>query len=171
MGKVLILGLGNILLRDEGLGVRAVELLGQRYQLPLEVEVCDGGCMGLELLPRLEGISHLMLVDAAEMHRRPGTIERFEDDEIGQRWEWKLSVHETGLSDLLGAAVLMGYKFEKIVLFAMQPAPTAVGLDLSPAVQAALPRLVRMMAGELVRWDVALMPVLRPEALSAVVRR
>jgi len=54
--KVLILGLGNILFRDEGLGVRALELLSQTYQLPPEVEVCDGDCLGLELLPRLEGV-------------------------------------------------------------------------------------------------------------------
>ncbi len=78
MGKVLILGLGNILLRDEGLGVRAVELLGQRYQLPPEVEVCDGGCMGLELLPR----EHLLI----EIDYLADTERRFRLKASGQRY-------------------------------------------------------------------------------------
>jgi hydrogenase maturation protease len=156
MGKVLVLGLGNTLLRDEGLGVRALELFCQRYELPRQVRVFDGDCQGLELLPRLEGVSHLLVVDAAEMRKPAGTIERLEGDEIDQRWEWKLSVHETGLLDLLGAAALTGHKPDKIVLLVMQPGSTILGTDLGPAVQAALPRLVRMMAGELAGWEVAL---------------
>jgi hydrogenase maturation protease len=162
MDKVLILGLGNILLGDEGLGVRALELLCQRYELPPEVEVCDGDCLGLKLLPRLAGVSRLMVVDAAEIQRSPGTIEELKGDEIGQRWEGKLSAHEINLSDLLSAATLMGTKFDKVVLFVMQPASTASGLDLSPVVRAALPRLVRIMAAELARWGVAVKRVRSP---------
>jgi len=154
MDKVLILGFGNILLQDEGLGVRALELLRRHYQLPSEVELCDGGCLGLKLLPHLEGVTHLLLVDAAEMGKEPGTIARLEGDAVG-RWSWKLSAHEVALADLLSAAALLAYRFDKIVLYTMQPASTAPGLELSPPVQAALPRLVRMMVGELARWGVA----------------
>jgi len=161
--KVLILGLGNILFRDEGLGVRALELLSQTYQLPSQAEVCDGDCLGLELLPRLEGVHRLMVVDAGETRKSPGSISRLEGDEVASHWEWRLSVHETGLADLLGAAALAGQRFEKLVLFLMQPADVSLGLGLSPTVQAALPRLVRRMAGELAAWGVSLQRSGQPE--------
>ena len=163
MARVLILGLGNILFRDEGLGVRAVERLSQTYLLPPEIEVCDGDCLGLELLPRLEGVRRLIVVDAGETRKSPGTIERLEGDEVASRWEWRLSAHEAGLTDLLSAAALVGYRFEKLVLFIMQPEVVALGLELSPAVQAALPRLVRRMAGELGAWGVSLQRIQQPE--------
>ncbi len=171
MGNVLILGLGNILLRDEGLGVRALELLSQTYQLPPEVELCDGDCLGLALLPRLEGVRCLLVVDAGETGKSPGTIERLEPGDMDQRWEWKLSVHETSLSDLLSAAALQGHNFDKLVLFAMQPASISVGLELSEPVQAALPRLVRMMASELEVWGVVLKRRATQEDSKALPRR
>jgi hydrogenase maturation protease len=156
VAKVLVLGLGNILLRDEGLGIRALELLSRTYELPAEVEVCDGGCLGLKLLPSLGGFRRLMVVDAGETRKSPGTIERLEGDEISSHWEWRLSVHETGLTDLLSAAALAGYRFERFVLFLMQPAEVAPGLGLSPVVRVALPQLVRRMAGELAVWGLPL---------------
>jgi len=165
--KVLILGLGNILFRDEGLGIRAVELLSQTYQLPPEVEVCDGDCLGLELLPRLEGVRRLLVVDAGETRKSPGTIARLEGDEVASHWEWRLSVHETGLADLLGAAALAGQRFEKLVLFLMQPAEVSLGLELSSTVQAALPRLVRRIAGELAAWGLPLKRIAQAESLPA----
>jgi len=90
-------------------------------------------------------------------------IERLEGDEVASRWEWRLSAHEAGLTDLLSAAALVGYRFEKLVLFIMQPEVVALGLELSPAVQAALPRLVRRMAGELGAWGVSLQRIQQPE--------
>lgn len=154
--KILILGLGNILLQDEGLGVHAVKEFRRQYKLPPHVELCDGGCLGLNLLPSLEDVERLLLIDAAEIHMPPGTIARLEDDEIWQRWESKLSAHEAGASDLLAATSLMGYQIEKVVLLAMQPGSARPGLELSSAVEAGLPQLVRMMAGELARWGVRL---------------
>ena len=167
MEKVLILGLGNTLLRDEGLGIRTLELLSECYQFPPEVEICEGGCLGLELLPRLEGVRRLMVVDAGETGKKPGTIERLEGDEIHSRWEWRLSVHETGLTDLLGAAALAGYQFERLVLFLMQPAEVALGLELSPAVQTALPQLARRMADELAAWGMPPKQIKQPERWPA----
>jgi hydrogenase maturation protease len=171
MDKVLILGFGNILLQDEGLGVRALELLRRHYQLPSEVELCDGGCLGLELLPHLEGVTRLLLVDAAEMRKEPGTIARLEGHEVGQRWSWKLSAHEIALADLLSAAALLAYRFDKIVLYAMQPASIVPGLELSPPVQAALPRLVRMLVGELAQWGVAVQCAVPGEASPVATAR
>lgn len=171
MERVLILGFGNILLQDEGLGVRALQLLSQQYQLPPEAELCDGDCLGLGLLPRLEGFSRLLVVDAAEMRKNPGTIERLEGDEVCQRWDLKLSAHQTNLADLLSAAALVGYKFDKVVLYTMQPASMAAGLELSPVVQAALPRLVRMMVGELAQWGLALKRGVPAEPSPTVSRR
>ncbi len=171
MRKILILGLGNILLRDEGLGVRAVELFREWYELPPGVEVCDGGSRGLGLLPRLEGVTYLMLVDAAEMNRKPGTIERLEVRESDQRWDWKLSAHQIDISGLLSAAALMGYRFKKVVALVMQLKSMAPGLQMSPAVAAALPRMVRAIAKELARWGLSLRRVRHQEILQAAPER
>ena len=81
-----MLGLGNILLMDEGLGVRAVERLAAAYDLPENVEILDGGTLGLDLLPRLDGVDALLLVDAVKAGGPPGTLVRLEGDAIQAAW-------------------------------------------------------------------------------------
>lgn len=150
--KALVLGLGNILLSDEGLGVRVVQRLQERYRFPPEVSVMDGGTLGLDLLPYLEGVDPLLVIDALEMGEEPGTIARLVGDEVPASFSVKISPHQMGLADLLAAARLQGRYPREVVLLGMQPGSIDTGLDLSPPVEAQVDRLIDEVLMELNSW-------------------
>jgi hydrogenase maturation protease len=147
--RVLVLGLGNILLGDEGLGVRAVEALAAGHSLPEAVEVLDGGTLGLDLLPRLAEVDALLIVDAVRCGRPSGSLVRLEGEAIGASLAVKMSVHQVGLRELLAASTFQGTRPSHLVLWGMEPAVIDWGLDLSPPVAANLPLLVDSLAAEL----------------------
>ena len=152
-GKVLVLGLGNILMRDEGLGVRAVERLREEYVLPERVQALDGGVRGLALLPYLEEISRLLIIDALKQEgKAPGSLIRLEGEEIPSFLSLKISPHQEGLTDLLAVARLTGICPPEVVLWGMVPACLEVGLELSPPVEARMGELVEEVVEELRRW-------------------
>jgi hydrogenase maturation protease len=155
-GSILVLGLGNVLLQDEGLGVRALERLEARYALPGGVRAMDGGTLGLDLLPHLEGVSCLIVIDAVRTGQPAGTVVRLVDEAIMPVLALKLSVHQVGLRELLGASQLLGRHPEHVVLWGMEPAHMDWGLALSPAVEAGIDGLVEAVAGELGAWGVPL---------------
>jgi len=148
-GKTLVLGLGNILLRDDGAGVRVVERLSQSAGLPPEVEVLDGGTLGMDLLPYLEGVDRLVVVDAVDMGVTPGTVARFQGDNVPIALTLKVSPHQAGLADLLAAARLCGLCPREVILWGVQPAEVDVGLELSEPVSAAVEALVDWVFREL----------------------
>lgn len=152
--KTLVLGVGNILLSDEGVGVHAVHLLRERYRFPQEVEILDGGTLGLDLLPYVEGADRLLIVDAVQMDAPPGTVARLEGAEVSAVLGLKYSPHQVGLSDLLGAARLLGRAPAEVVLWGVQPASLEVGLELSPTVAAQVEVLLQNVLAELQRWGI-----------------
>ena len=157
--RTLVLGLGNILLRDEGLGVRVAESLGRRFAFPPEVTVLDGGTLGLDLLPRLDGIERLLVVDAVKFGRAPGEIVRLEGDEVPAALDVKISPHQVGVQDLLAGARLLGSEPAHVVLWGMEPERLDPGTGFSASVSEALPRLEASVLDELDRWGVAGTPV------------
>jgi hydrogenase maturation protease len=152
--KTLVLGLGNILLGDEGVGVRVVERLQERYEFPQEVQVLDGGTLALDLLPYVEGTDRLLVIDALEMGAEPGTTARLEGDEVPAFLSVKISPHQMGLADLLAAARLRGLYPEELVLWGVQPGVLDVGLKLSPPVAAQVEVLVEKTLAELQQWGI-----------------
>lgn len=152
--KILVLGLGNILLSDEGVGVHVIHLLRERYDFPQEVEVMDGGTLALDLLPYVEDADRLLIVDAVQMDAPPGRLIRLEGEEVPAVLNMKYSPHQMGLSDLLAAARLLGRYPAEVVLWGIQPACLDVGLELSPAVVAQVETLVQNVLVELQRWNV-----------------
>lgn len=152
--NILLLGLGNMLLQDEGLGVRALDRLLERFYLPEQVQAIDGGTLGLDLLPLLEDASDLLVLDAIHGNRLPGTLVRLEGDEIPSALALKMSMHQLGLQDLLAVGKLRGSLPERIVLWGMQPASLAIGLDLSYAVTHQLDALIEAAVTELRQWGV-----------------
>lgn len=149
MRTTLILGLGNTIMADDGLGPTFIDLMRQQGELPEGVELLDGGTLGLDLLPRLEGLDRLIIVDAVETGLSPGTLVRYRGDEVPQALETKLSPHQMGLKDLLAVARLMDQLPEELVLFGVQPATIEMSTELSPLVAARLPELVAMVRREL----------------------
>lgn len=152
MAEALILGLGNILLHDESAGVRAVERLKQRYLLSEDVEALDGGVRGMALLPFLEGISRLIIIDAVRAGKPPGTISRWEGDQLSLPLGPTLSSHQEGVADLLWAALATDILPAEVVFWGIEPAFVETGLELSPAIECQLDALVDHVVEELRRW-------------------
>jgi hydrogenase maturation protease len=156
MKETLVLGLGNILLRDEGVGVRVVERLRERYEFPPGVRVLDGGTLGLDLLSYVEAAGRLLILDAVDLGAEPGTIAHLEGEDIPAFLSVKISPHQMGLSDLLAATRLRDVYPEEVVLWGVQPAAIDVGLELSPVVAAQVDVLVDHAVAELRRWGITL---------------
>jgi len=153
--RTLVLGVGNILVQDEGLGVRALERLQASHRLPSEVSAIDGGTMGLDLLPYMDGITHLLILDAVHGSRPPGALVRLEGEAIPAALAMKLSVHQIGLQELLAVARFQGTLPGRVVVWGMQPACLEPGLGLSDPIRANLDDLVEAAAGELASWATA----------------
>jgi len=155
MTETLVLGLGNILLGDEGVGVRVIERLLEQVEFPEEVQVLDGGTLGLDLLPYLEGAARLLVVDAAQARKPAGTLVRLTGREIPIFLDAsKVSPHQEGLQDLLAVAALKGYLPEEVVFLGVQVGSLGVSLELSPAVAAQVNPMVERVLEELTRWGI-----------------
>ncbi|PLX80439.1 MAG: HyaD/HybD family hydrogenase maturation endopeptidase [Desulfuromonas sp.] len=153
--RVLVLGLGNALMSDDAFGVRVVERLQSRYRFPDGVTVLDGGTLGLDLLPRLEGVDKLLIVDAIEMHAEPGEIFRLEGEEVPRAFANKLSVHQMGVQDLLAVAELQGCCPPELVVRGAQPGSIEMNLELTPAVADAIDATVENVVKDLLEWGIA----------------
>lgn len=151
---ILVLGIGNLVMSDDGIGVRVVQRLAERYRFPAGVTLLDGGTLGLDLLPKLEGVTRLLVLDAIETGGRPGTVVRLADDEIPIAMATKISPHQMGLKDLLSVAMLMGFDPEEMVLWGVQPEQIEMGMELSPAVEARLDVMEENVLLELGRWGI-----------------
>lgn len=149
---IVVLGLGNLLRRDEGLGIRALERLQTRYTLPESVQQVDGGTLGLELLCYLEGAARVLILDAALTDGPPGTLLRAAGDELPAFFGMRTSPHEIALADLLAVTKLRGTEPGEVVVWGMQPAALELGWELSAAVAAHLDALVDAAVTELRRW-------------------
>lgn len=147
--RLLVLGLGNLLCRDDGLGVTAVSMLTRRWRAPAGARVLDGGTLGLALLPWIEDAERVILVDAIRLDEPPGTLVRLEgEQEVMRAAASRLSVHQIGVADLLDGALLRGRLPAKLVLLGIVPERIDLGLDKSPQVEAALPALVDLVVAE-----------------------
>lgn len=152
--SIAIIGLGNILLRDEGVGVHVINTIKQRYTFSPDVEIIDGGTMGLDLLPIFEGRDKVLIVDAVDFGKDPGYIGIIENDGIPSVLNSKLSVHHIGLSDVLFAAKLMGISPPEIYLIGIQPKSLDVGLDMTDEINGKIEMLIDAIIGKLKEWNV-----------------
>ncbi len=151
MKKTLVLGVGNLLLTDDGVGIHTIQRLQESHTLPEEVQLLDGGTCGLDLLQYLEGIERLIIIDAARLGKPAGTVERMEGEQVPAYLSLKTSPHEIGLPELLFAARLTDIYPQEVVVFGVQPESIETGLELTPAVAARLDELVEMVAAEVGR--------------------
>ncbi len=152
--STLVLGIGNLIMTDDGIGVRVVQRIAEEYSFPPEVEIIDGGTLGLDLLPLLEGLDRLLIIDAMGTGGPPGTIRRVDGEEIPIAFESRLSPHQMGLKDLLAVSRLMGHPVPEMVLLGVQPECIEPGMELSPAVAVQLDELISRTLQELNRWGI-----------------
>jgi hydrogenase maturation protease len=147
--RVLVLGIGNLVMSDDGVGVKVVQQLQRGYRFAENVEILDGGTLGLDLLPKLEGVDHLIVVDAVETGQKPGTCIRLTGEELPIALETKLSPHQMGLKDLLSVARLLGHSPGEMVLIGVQPGSIEMDTELTQEVAAVLAVLVDNTLDEL----------------------
>jgi hydrogenase maturation protease len=143
---VLILGIGNILLRDEGVGVRVVETV-LKGDLPAGVEVLDGGTSGAGLIDEIADRHKLIAIDSMQAGASPGSVFRLGMDDL-LRDPDQLSLHEFGLLDTLMMARRLGCAPGEVVIFGIQPKDIRTGLELSPEIEALIPGLVKLVLSE-----------------------
>ncbi len=153
---VLILGLGNILLRDEGVGVRLVERLAARYEFPPEVEVLDGGTSGMELIYSIAGRDLLVVCDAVRAEAAPGTVMRIAGEDLPAFFRTKLSPHQLGLSDVLAMLRLLERVPAHVVLVGIVPEDLELGTKLSPRIESALEEALEIVLAEIERYGARL---------------
>jgi hydrogenase maturation protease len=144
----LVLGLGNPLRGDDGIGPAVIEWL-QAHDLPPGAVAIDGGTRGLELVLTLADCRRALIVDAAEIGRAPGRWERFSPDLIRLKDGPTISLHAAGLADALALGEALGVLPEEVVIFGVQPAWLDWSPGLSAEVQAAVPEVGRAVLREI----------------------
>ncbi len=158
MKRVLVIGMGNVLMQDEGVGVRAVEELESRYRIPEGVSVIDGGTTGMELFNPIRECDRLIVADAVNTGAPYGTLVRIANQEIPAFFQTKLSNHQLGLSDLLALLTLKDAVPEHVAIIGMVPHSLENQLGLTAEAEAGLDGMVRMLVQELADLGVRLEP-------------
>ncbi len=152
-GRKIVLGLGNTLNTDEGLGVHALfalqEKLGDRAA---DIELIDGGVLGLNLLPWVEEASHLLVLDAIDGRQPPGALIELRRDEIPLYTGVKLSQHQITFQEVLGLANMRGKLPPHLHMVGIQPADLSIGTELSPNITAVLPQALDRAEAVLHAW-------------------
>jgi len=144
----IVLGLGNTLHSDDGVGPQAIEKLRSDPRVAGDVSLIEGGTLGLELLTYIWDCSYLLVLDAVDVGQPPGTLVRMSGEEL-QTLPGRGSVHQLGVADLLVALRILAHRPPEVVLLGVQPASIGWGTELSPAVAAVLPALGDAAVAEL----------------------
>jgi len=151
-GLDLVLGVGNPLMGDDGLGIAAVAALRDRWPDSKSLALVDGGTWGMTLLPLIEAANRLLIVDAIDRGAPPGTPITIEGDEIPRQLAIKLSPHQSDLREALAVAELRGKLPAVTVAFGIQPASIALSTELSAVVADGFQALLRDVEGRLRQW-------------------
>ncbi len=144
----LVIGIGNPLRRDDGIGIEAAARLA-RCQLPPDVEIFDGGTAGLDLATVIEDRELVIIVDGVELDEAPGTIYELDTEELRPGSDSGLSVHDFHLLHALDETRLLGRAPKRTIVIAMQVGDLSAGIGLTPPLQAAMPRLIAAVAHHL----------------------
>jgi hydrogenase maturation protease len=154
--KTLILGIGNQLMSDDGVGGQAALRLAEETKHLTGIACLDGGTLGHLLVGYIEASDNLIVVDAAQMHARPGEVKVFENEDMDHflTTNPNRSVHEVGLSDLMDMALLGGHLPMRRALIAIQPQETDWGVELSGPVSQSLPLVCEKAMKLIEGWGV-----------------
>lgn len=154
---ILLIGLGNVLLSDEGVGVHILRQLERAYRFEPTITLIDGGTSGLDLLPLFAEYRRILMIDAIACDAAPSHITVWRDAEIRRALNPKLSVHHLGISDLLALVELLDYSPHEIVLVGIVPESLELGVELSPTVARVIPAVIAQVREIMNGWGVAVL--------------
>ncbi|HXV86573.1 MAG TPA: HyaD/HybD family hydrogenase maturation endopeptidase [Gemmatimonadales bacterium] len=149
--RTVVIGLGNPLMSDDGIGLAALQLV-REWDIAPEVDLVDGGTWGMQLLPAIEDAGRLLFLDAINTGACPGTLTRLSREELPRFLETKVSPHQVDLKDALAVAEFRGRLPHETVAIGIQPATVALGMDVSPAAGAALVTMLAAVRRQLETW-------------------
>lgn len=153
--KILILGVGNLLLRDDGFGVHLINSL-KGVALPDNVELLEAGTVSHQLIPKLHELDHLIVIDVVEAGDTPGALFRFSPDDMNFPVEQKASLHQISLIDVLHMSALTGSK-PKTVIIGVQPKDVSSwSMELSDELSAVIPRVQELIFEEVMKINTAI---------------
>ncbi len=158
--RKIVMGLGNLIFQDEGLGIHVLRSLQTQYGAWARhgLEFLDGGVLGLDLLPTVEETSHLLVLDAINANRLPGVVIEMSRDEIPFLAGVKLSEHQLTFQEVLGLAHLRQRLPEHLHLIGVQPKNLGIGMELTSVVAQSLPKAVYRAAEILTAWGLLAEP-------------
>jgi len=151
---ILVLGIGNTLYSDEGVGIHVLPLLQERLAKYKQVEILEGATDGIRLLGPVEDTDHLLIIDAMNGGLAPGAIYRVKDNAIPAYYGVKMSVHQVGFQEVLFAARIRERLPAHMVMLGVQPESLEFGIGLSDTVTSALPELIEAIEDQVKEWIV-----------------
>ena len=154
-----VLGLGNMLMADDGIGLAALAQLQDQWFVPPDVDLVDGGTWGMNLLPIIEAADRLLVLDAIDTGAAPGTLAELRGRDVPRFLSQKLSPHQIDLREVLALADLRGTLPDELVAVGLQPERRDTSTALTPCVQEGRPRMVGVAARTLAGWGVDCFPM------------
>ncbi|MGE0442451.1 MAG: HyaD/HybD family hydrogenase maturation endopeptidase [Gemmatimonadales bacterium] len=149
MSRVLVLGVGNPLMGDDGIGQAALERLRADWELPANVELADGGTWGMQLIPAIEAADEVVIVDAIAADRPVGTVVRMAREDLPRLFKMRVSPHHVDLEDVLALLEFRGSAPERIWAVGIVPGPVDWGIGLSDPVAERIPELAAAVVADL----------------------
>jgi hydrogenase maturation protease len=150
--NALVIGLGNPIMADDGLGIAALEQLRTGWIIPPSVRLVDGGTWGMNLLPVVEEAEEMILLDAIDQGAPPGTLVVLEREQVPRYFGLKLSPHQVDLREVLALAELRGRLPGRLLAMGLQPQRVEMFSGLSPALECQMDRLLVAVAARLEQW-------------------
>jgi hydrogenase maturation protease len=150
MTPVVVIGIGNVLLKDEGVGVHFVEEFSKR-ELPADVEVVDGGTSGADLINFIADKEKVIVVDAIHSNVRPGTVLRFSGEDLLAENYSPISLHQFGLVDTLLMAKHLKCSPKQVIVYGIKPLDITPGLEMTPVVASVLTKVGDMIMREILK--------------------
>lgn len=146
--KIMVLGIGNILMKDEGVGVRTIEYM-KKLDLPEEVELMDGGTSTPLLFPYFTEVDHLIVIDAVKGNMPPGSIYRLKPEDLLPPDDSPVSLHDLGLVNALQMAEQIGMRPKTVVIFGVEPKEIDWGMELTPEIENRIPAIAQIVLDEI----------------------
>ena len=152
--EITVLGIGNIILSDEGFGVRVVEYLQDNYKFPDNIALIDGGTLGIELTQFITGTKKLLIIDSIDGGKEPGTSFYLAGEELKTHFREKISAHEVGIQDVLTMLELTGKAIPEVVVIGAQPYSLEAGVELTEQMKTLIPTIADRALEILKSWNV-----------------
>ncbi len=151
--KIAVMGIGNILMQDEGIGVHIIREL-EKYDFNPHIVLIDGGNMGIDLLSFFYEYNQMIIVDAVDFEENPGFIDTIENDDILALFTTKMSLHHLGLKDVLSYAKLLDQTPDDLCLIGIQPEKIKLEMQLSQTIHSKIDTLTQLVLQKLKTWGV-----------------